>query len=77
MNFYSNIHISISGEVRLKRSMSELVKITSGKQPAILTIMADEEVTGTSEPPAMSTLAEIMLVLDIVIESPPYFHNSK
>lgn len=71
------MYLSITGEVKLKRPMSELVKITGGKQPAILTIMADEEVTGTGEPPAMSTLAEIMLLLDNVIESPPYFHNSK
>ncbi|KAL4084794.1 hypothetical protein QTP88_027696 [Uroleucon formosanum] len=64
-----------SGEVKLKRSMSELTKITGGKQPAILTVMADEEVTGTGEPPAMSTLADVVLILDDVVDRPPYFHN--
>ncbi|XP_015369769.1 PREDICTED: cadherin-86C [Diuraphis noxia] len=64
-----------TGEVKLKRSMSELTKITGGKQPAILTVMADEEVTGTGEPPAMSTLADLVLILDDVIDRPPYFHN--
>ncbi|XP_022161126.1 cadherin-86C [Myzus persicae] len=64
-----------SGEVKLKRSMSELTKITGGKQPAILTVMADEEVTGTGEPPAMSTLADLVLILDDVVDRSPYFHN--
>lgn len=57
--------------------MSELTKITGGKQPAILTVMADEEVTGTGEPPAMSTLADVVLILDDVVDRPPYFHNEK
>ncbi|CAH1738147.1 unnamed protein product [Aphis gossypii] len=65
-----------SGEIRLKRSMSELNKITGGKQPAILTVIADEEVTGTGEPAAMSTLADLMLILDDVANRPPYFHNA-
>ncbi|VVC33823.1 Hypothetical protein CINCED_3A009224 [Cinara cedri] len=65
-----------SGEVKLKRSMSELVTITGGKQPAMLTVMADEEVTGVGEPPAMSTLADLVLILDDVVNSPPYFHNA-
>lgn len=57
--------------------MSELKIITGGKQPAILTVMADEEVTGSGEPPAMSTLADLVLILDNVVNSPPYFHNAK
>jgi len=57
--------------------MSEVTKITGGKQPAILTVMADEEVTGTGEPPAMSTLADVVLILDDVVDRPPYFHNKK
>lgn len=67
----------IIGEVKLKRPMSELTTISNGKQPAILTVIADEEVVGTSEPPAMSTLADLVLILDDVINSPPYFHNAK
>jgi len=67
----------VAGEVKLKRPMSELKMITGGKQPAILTVMADEEVTGTGEPPAMSTLADLVLLLDSVVNSPPYFHNAK
>lgn len=57
--------------------MSELTTITGGKQPAVLTVMADEEVTGTGEPAAMSTLADVVLILDDVVNSPPYFHNAK
>jgi len=57
--------------------MSELTKITGGKQPAILTVIADEEVTGTGEPAAMSTLADLVLIIDDVPDRPPYFHNSK
>jgi len=57
--------------------MSELIKITGGKQPAILTVMADEEVTETGEPPAMSTLADLVLILDDVVDRSPYFHNEK
>lgn len=68
---------SILGEVKLKRPMSELAAIAGGKQPAILTIMADEEVTGAGEPPAMSTLADLVLILEDVVNSPPYFHNTK
>lgn len=66
-----------TGEVKLKRPMSELTTISDGKQPAILTIIADEEVVGTGEPTAMSTLADLVLILDDVINSPPYFHNTK
>lgn len=57
--------------------MSELNKITGGKQPAILTVIADEEVTGTGEPAAMSTLADLVLILDDVADRSPYFHNAK
>lgn len=57
--------------------MSELAAITSGKQPAVLTVMADEEVIGPGEPAAMSTVADIALIMDDVINSPPYFHNAK
>lgn len=66
-----------TGEIKLKRPMSELALITGGKQPAILTIMADEEVIGVGEPPAKSTLADMILILDDVVNSPPYFHNAK
>lgn len=57
--------------------MSELAAITGGKQPAVLTVMADEEVTGSGEPPAMSAVADLVLVLDDAVNSPPYFHNAK
>lgn len=39
--------------------------------------MADEEVTGSGEPPAASTLADLVLILDDVVNRPPYFHNTK
>lgn len=74
---YRVIFYFSTGEIRLKRSMSELNKITGGKQPAILTVIADEEVTGTGEPTAMSTLADLVLILDDVANRPPYFHNAK
>lgn len=57
--------------------MSELATIAGGKQPAILTVMADEEVTGVGEPPAMSTLADLVLILEDFVNSSPYFHNTK
>ena len=57
--------------------MLELTKITGGKQPAILTVMADEDVVEIGEPPAMSTLADMVLILDDVDDRPPYFHNEK
>lgn len=63
--------------MKLKRSMSELAAITGGKQPALLTVIADEEVTGTGEPPALTTVADLVLMLDDVVNSPPYFHNAK
>lgn len=70
--FLSNI-----GEVKLKRPMTELTSISGGKQPALLTVMADEEVTGIGEPPAMSTVTDLVLILDNMINSSPYFHNAK
>lgn len=63
--------------MKLKRPMSELATIIGGKQPAILTVMADEEVTGIGEPPATSALADLVLILDDVVNRPPYFHNTK
>uniref|UniRef100_A0A2H8TNX3 Cadherin-related family member 1 n=1 Tax=Melanaphis sacchari TaxID=742174 RepID=A0A2H8TNX3_9HEMI len=65
-----------TGEVKLKRSMSELTKISGGKQPAILTVIADEEVTEIGEPAAMSTLADIVIMLEDKVDRPPYFHNA-
>lgn len=57
--------------------MSELAVISGGKQPAILTVMADEEATGSNEHPTMSTVADVALIIDDVINKPPYFHNAK
>lgn len=57
--------------------MTELALISGGKQPALLTVMADEEVTGIGEPAAMSTLADLVLILDNIVNSPPYFLNAK
>lgn len=61
----------------MKRPVSELKIISGSKQPAILTVIADEEVTGIGEPPAMSTSTDLLLMLDQVGNSPPYFHNAK
>ncbi|XP_050520582.1 cadherin-86C [Daktulosphaira vitifoliae] len=66
-----------SGEIKLKRPMSELIAISKAMQPAILTVIADEEVSGIAdEKPAMSTEVDIALILDNIVDSPPYFHNS-
>lgn len=65
--------------VTLKRPISELATIAGGNRPATLTVMADEEVpAGVGEPPAMSTVADLVLMLDDAVDGgSPYFHNAK
>ncbi|RZF41603.1 hypothetical protein LSTR_LSTR000317 [Laodelphax striatellus] len=63
------------GIIKLVRPLKELISISRSHQPILLTVVAEEEVSDSSEPPAMSSTATIALLLSDVANTPPYFHN--
>ncbi|XP_039276139.1 cadherin-86C [Nilaparvata lugens] len=63
------------GIMKLVRPLKELISISRSHQPILLTVVAEEEVSDPSQPPALSSTATIALLLSDVANTPPYFHN--
>nr|CAD7439821.1 unnamed protein product [Timema bartmani] len=64
-----------TGEITMSRPLRELLTITRSHQPVLLTVLAEEVRMGLHEPPAMSTVVQVALLLGELGNSPPYFEN--
>ncbi|PSN44130.1 hypothetical protein C0J52_13840 [Blattella germanica] len=64
-----------SGNLSLAQPLKSLRLITQPHQPILLTVIADEVKTGLYDPPAMSSTAQLALIMGELENSAPYFEN--
>ncbi|CAH0746918.1 unnamed protein product [Bemisia tabaci] len=72
-----NIANFVSGkrDIFLARPLKELSVIARSHQPILLSIIAEEEATNPKEPPPLSSIMTIALLLGEAGNTPPYFDN--
>lgn len=66
-----------SGDIFLARPLKELSVIARSHQPILLNIIAEEEATNPKEPPPLSSIMTIALLLGEAGNTPPYFDNPR
>ncbi|KAJ9594672.1 hypothetical protein L9F63_014006, partial [Diploptera punctata] len=64
-----------SGNLTLAQPLKNLRIITQPYQPILLTVIAEEVKTGLNEPRALSSTAQLALIMGELENSPPYFEN--